>query len=512
MERTFGTAQDPEAVSTVRRHASTSLPSSSRVPSPYPSFNRWFLLLGALLYITAAWFGVGHYSEDEFHQVLLVSEHLLGHVDAPALAQEYHLQWRSMVQPLLGAGAMEVCEALGITDPFQLTFVLRLLTAMLALWVTHGFIRSVQAILEVENKQAFTLVSYFLWFIPVLQIRFTGEAWSGLLFLRGLGMLIDPRERKAWAIGAWFGAAVIFRPAAALLPMGAVLWMLLVQHASWKRVAQLVAPAVSILVIGGAVDSFIYGHPVSTLWNYIIAGLTGQEAERFTSLPWYQYALFTVKHAVVPIGVLIILAFATLLLLRPKHVLIWTIGPFLLVHSMVAVKEVRFLFPLAPLIPWLLIAAWEALQKRWPTTMARTIWLRVLFAISVVNAAALLTGITTPAGNGKIKLAQAIQDRFRSDPVHIDYLGSERQWIPPFYLSPKRTERFTDRIIVDPAVNGPIHLVIAKQSLDLDRVANLERMAIATPPWTDRFLRWYGLEDGHDPLVLYHVTTQTIGH
>lgn len=476
------------------------------------SFQRWCFLIAVLVYTTAAWFGVGYHQEDEFQQVILFAEYLRGHSDAASLPFEYHAHWRSMIQPMICAGVFEACEAVGITDPFQLTLVLRLLTAALALWITHGFIRSVQSSLKMENHQAFLLLCYFLWFIPVLQVRFSCEAWSGLLFARGFGMLLDPRDRKAWAIGAWFGAAVLFRPAVALLPVGAVLWMLLVQHAPWKRVIQLVGSALVILVISGIADSVVYGYPVSTLWKYGVAAITGQEAGRFTSLPWYQYTLFTVKYTVVPIGLLIMFAFAALLLFRPRHVLVWAIVPFLLVHSMIPVKEARFLFPMAPLMPLLLLLAWEALQERWPKTMVRTIWLRVLFVIAVVNVAALLVGITTPAGNGRIKLAEAIHQRFGDEPVHIDQLGDWRQWIPPFYLAPHSTERFTEKIIVDPAVNGPIHLVVAKQSLDLDRVTNLERMTVATPAWTHRFLRWYGLEDGHDPLVLYHVTTQTIGH
>jgi len=476
------------------------------------SFKRWCFIIAALVYITAAWFGVGYHQEDEFQQVILFAEHLRGHSDAASLPFEFHAHWRSMVQPMICAGVFEVCGAIGITEPFQVTLVLRLLTAALALWVTHGFIRSVERSLKPDNQQAFLLLSCFLWFVPVLQVRFSCEAWSGLLFLRGLGMLLDPRARAPWMIGVWFGAAVLFRPAVVLLPIGVVLWMLVVQHAPWRRVIQLVGSSLLILVIGGVADSLVYGYPVSTLWKYTVAAIMGEEAQRFTSLPSYQYLLFTVKHTVVPIGILIMFAFATLLVLRPKHLLIWAIVPFLFVHSIIPVKEVRFLFPLAPLMPWLLIVAWEALQERWPKTMARTVWLRMLFVIAVVNLSALLIGITTPAGNGRIKLAQAIHQRFGAEPVHIDQLGDWRQWIPPFYLAPKSTERFTEKIIVDPTVNGPIHLVIAKRSLDLDRVANLERMAIATPPWTHRLLRWYGLEDGHDPLVLYRMTTQTIGH
>lgn len=482
------------------------------MPSPGMSFHRWCLLIAALVYITAAWFGVGYHAEDEFQQVILVAEHLRGHVDATELPLDYHAHWRSMVQPLICAGVFEACEVIGITDPFQLTLALRLLTAALALWITHGFIRSVQSGLKPEIQQAFTLLSCFLWFLPVLLIRFTGEAWSSLLFLRGLGMLMDPRGRKAWAIGAWFGAVVLFRPAAVLLPFGAVLWMLFVQRAERKRVITLIASSAAFLVLGVMLDSIVHGTIATTLWNYGLAALTGEESGRFTALPWYQYVLFTVKYTVAPIGALLLIAFATVVLLRPKHILVWVLVPFLIVHSLIPVKELRFLFPLAPLMPWLLITAWEALQEHWPKTLARTLWMQLLFPFAVVNVVALLIAISTPAGNGRIKLAQAIRAQYGEQSVHIDQLGDWRQRLPPFFLAPGSTEHFTEKIIVNPKLNGPIHLVIAKQSRNVDRLSNMQRLSTTTPAWTDRFISWYHLEDVHDPLVLYVITTQRVGH
>lgn len=474
------------------------------------TFHRWCLLLAGLIFATAAWFGVGYHAEDEFQHVILIAEHLRGHVDLGSMPIDYHAQWRGMLLPVIATGVFEAAETLGITNPFQLTLALRLLTAALALWVIHGFIRVVLPGVRSENQQAFVFLSWFLWFVPVLHIRFSGEAWSALLFLRGLTLLLDPMERKAWVIGAWFGAAVLCRPAAVLLPFGALLWMFFAQKVQRKRIIALVVGGTVMLAIGVIIDSLAYGTPTLTLLNYGMAAITGEEAARFTTLPWYQYPLFALKHATVPIGALLIAALAILLLMRRKHILIWLLLPFLIFHSMIPVKELRFLFPLALLMPWMLIAAWDALCERWPTMMGRTFWLQVLFLFAVVNLLALVIGITTPAGNGRIKLALAIHERYGNQAVHIDQVGDWRQWIPPFFLAPYSTELFTEKII--PGKDRPNHVVIAHESRELDRVQSLTRVSIATPRWTHRFLRWYGLEDGHDPLILYRLTTENIGH
>jgi hypothetical protein len=89
-------------------------------------------------------------------------------------------------------------------------------------------------------------------------------------------------------------------------------------------------------------------------------------------------------------------------------------------------------------------------------------------------------------------------------------VGGWRLGVPSFYLSEGSTLVFVDRIV--PSKEKSPHLVIAKESADLDRVKSLERIALAAPLWTHRLQRWHGLEDGYDPLVLYRLTTENIGH
>lgn len=477
------------------------------------SFHRGCLLIAALVYFTAAWFGVGYYGEDEFQHVILNAQYLCGDVDVTYMPLDFQVRWRSMVQPIIAAAVFKTCGAFGITDPFVLTLALRLLTALLALWVLHGAIRTIQRTLASEFQKPLILLSYFLWFIPVLNIRFTGEAWSGLFLLRGLTVLLDeqPKRRHVTA-GIWFATAILFRFAVAMVPFGVVLWLVFIERTSRRDMLRFLIAGASVLLFGAIIDSLAYGEPAATLWNYTVSGLRGDQASIHTQLPWYHYLLFIAKYAVLPIGLLLVGAFAILLVWRPKHVLVWALLPFLIAHSILVVKELRFLFPLAPLMPWMLIAAWGTLQQRWPVVMGRTLWLRVGFLFALINAVALLVGISTPAGNGRIKLAQAIMDRYGQEAVHIDHMGDWRQWIPPFFLAPNSTELFVDKVIVDPKVHGPNHLVIAKRSLGMDRVSILEPIAVATPAWTDRILGWYKLEDDHDPLVLYRVTQQTSGH
>lgn len=472
-----------------------------------PALNTWLL---ATVLLLAAWFGVGLQSEDEFQHVILIAEHLRGHVPAEALPLDTQEHWRGMLLPVIAAGLFEACALAGLTDPFALTFLLRLITAALALVVLRDLARVVRPTLRAEHRLALDVLGWFLWFVPVLLIRFTGEAWSALLFARGLTLLLDERPRSPWGIGAWWGLAVAVRPAAAVLPVGAWLWALMVKREERQRLLRIVGGGVLAIAASTGLDSVCYGTPTMPLWNYLHAAMTGQESARFTALPWYQYALFILKYATVPVGLLLLAALGVLLALDRRHVLVWLLLPFLLAHALIPIKEPRFLFPLAPLMPWLLVAAWDALCARWPAIAQRNWAMRILFPFALADLLALIIGLATPAGNGRIALAQEIRARYGDAPMHIDHVGDWRQWIPPFYLAPGCTEAFTEKVLPDMA--KPIHLVVAHESEGLDRVTTLERLGTGTPRWTHRYLRWYGLEDGYDPLVLYRLNTGVIGH
>lgn len=471
---------------------------------------RWNHLFALLTFLACAWFGVGTQSEDEFQHVILIAEHLRGHVGAEAMPIDFQAQWRGMLLPVIAAGVFWACELLGITDPFMLTLLLRLITAAFALWVMHGLVRALKPSLRAENHQALDALNWFLWFVPIVLIRFTGETWSALLFARGLTLLLEEKPKNPWAIGAWWGAAVIVRPAAAVLPLAAWLWALLVKKEKRLRLGRMVGGGAIAIVALSALDSLCYGSATLPLWNYFGAALSGQENARFTNLPWYQYALFTVKYATPPLALLLFGALAILLALNRKHPLVLILLSFLLAHSFMPIKEQRFLYPLVPFMPWLLVAAWDSLCTRWPVRMLHPRWMQLLFPFAALNLFVLLIACATPAGNGRIALAKEIRARYGADRVHIDHLGDWRQWIPPFYLAEGSTEALTEKVFPDK--NKPIHLVIAPESKDLDRVTNMLRLRAATPSWTHRYLRWYGLEDGYDPLVLYRLDAGVIGH
>src|SRR5699024_5147533 len=85
---------------------------------------------------------------------------------------------------------------LGVTDVYQLAFVLRAVTAVLAVWVIHGFVRSTLPYFNKKYHWAYIILSFSLWFLPYINVRFSSETWSGLLFMAALGILLQKKARN----------------------------------------------------------------------------------------------------------------------------------------------------------------------------------------------------------------------------------------------------------------------------------------------------------------------------
>ncbi|NJK90330.1 MAG: hypothetical protein HC923_13730 [Myxococcales bacterium] len=80
---------------------------------------------------------------------------------------------------------------------------------------------------------------------------------------------------------------------------------------------------------------------------------------------------------------------------RPFHVLSLSAWPFLLIHLLIGHKELRFLFPIAPVA--LASAAWIAaeLSERWPIVRRRAI-VMTLFLVNVAHYIAVTAAVKPP--------------------------------------------------------------------------------------------------------------------
>jgi len=332
---------------------------------------RTLLLAGLGVYILTAFASQGYLQSDEHFQLLEFADYKLGVTPAADLPWEFQQQIRPALQPALAVGVIRAARAAGVLDPFSQAFLLRLISALLAILVYAWISNRLPADSSGESGGRMLLaVAILLWFVPTLSVRFSSENWSGLAFLSGVGLLplspADDRQStfRSAAAGLLLGLAFVFRFQVGFAIAGVVAWLLLQRHLRWTHLATILAGGVCAIAIGLVADHWLYGNTVITQWRYLEANIVQGKAAEFGVSPWWYYFPAFVMAAIPPISVILLLLAGYGMYRNPRHVFTWASIPFVLAHVVVGHKELRFLFPMLFPFLWLVVSGWKAWHAR----------------------------------------------------------------------------------------------------------------------------------------------------
>lgn len=472
-------------------------------------FHTAVFVVAVLVHLITAWKSTGYHSADEHHQIIEFAQYQMDELPRGHLAWEFPTHIRSSIQPWTAVAVFKEARALGLNDPEHLIFLLRLLSATLALWSVHRFVRTMQEQVPASLHGALIVLSYFLWFLPFLHVRFSSEGWSASFLLLGLSELLrlDRSARAPYLMGLWGTLAMLVRPSSAVVVAGGIAWLMFVHRPTIGQWLRMALPALLVAIAGATLDSLFYGTPTFSTWNYWIMAITGPPREAFDTLPWYYYPPWIVKYAIPPVGLLLLAAYVVVLIRKPRHLLVWCITPLLLVLSIIPHKELRFLFPIADLAPWILVMGYTEWRGLKWSSRNTAIPLNTLLAVALVaNLMALLVVTTRPAGNGRTAFLRAMKERGNVTYL-IDPSMAWRVEVPPFY----RTKIEGDTVIAPSQLQGAFStaLVIAQET-DLKAVSartgqTFIPLTRTSPNWEETLLRWYTWNEGWPPWTLYTV-------
>ncbi|MBL0911428.1 MAG: hypothetical protein IBJ09_03565 [Bacteroidia bacterium] len=429
-----------------------------------------------LVYVLTAFFSSGYYHADEQYQIIEFAGYKLGTHQPHELAWEFRERIRPSLQPVLASGVLATLSGLGIRDVYTQAFVLRLLTALFALFTVHRFVQATLYLVRRRNRSLYAGLSFLLWFLPVLYVRFSSETWSGLTFLLALGMLLSrKKEQNFFGIGALLGLSFLFRFQSAFMSGGLLLWMLFIQRTKWQDLLRTVGGGLAVLLPGLLSDYLFYGTFTCTFWNYFHANIVKDVASEYGVSPWFYYLESIINYPTHFFGICILLAFVTLLVRDPKNVLLWVMVPFIVLHSFIPHKEERFLFPLAGMVPLLLVLAWQ----QWQGIRLPSLWQKgmrvagiVIFSILfIVNATGLAAMMLKPAGLGRMKVSAYIQRHYPEQDIHLVFCSWSNPYTPwsleaKFYRNPqvKATEISTlAELDTLQLKRAPVQLVVARK-------------------------------------------------
>jgi phosphatidylinositol glycan class B len=385
-------------------------------------FHSAVLSLAAIVYGITAWNSHGFFYPDEHYQILEFAGLKLGINEPWNLSWEYHEKIRSSVQPALAYVIIQLCNYLGLNDIYNQVVVLRLLTAVLALVSVSFFVKTVLTNNYIKQSQLYIFFSYFLLFIPFLSVRFAAETWGGLLLLIPTALLLQKNKPNPLIIGLLFGLSFVFRFQMAIAIVGILLWLYVIRKENLNYLSKICISGLLVVSLATCIDAWFYGEFVFAPWRYFSATLFENDLPRFHETAFYRYPIDIMIAFTPLLGLFVLIGAGYFFLKQNKNIITWIIIPFLLVHSLVPHKEIRFLIPVlfyVPLIVCVFIDKINELNSIKLGDIGKWIGQLLLVVFLTVNAYVIYGNSIKAAGRSKIGMAHFIHNNYKDKKINI---------------------------------------------------------------------------------------------
>lgn len=357
---------------------------------------RKYFLIGLSAILIASWFSLGFQQMDEHFMILEYANYKFGLVPASEVPWEYTEKVRPCLQPTIAYYTFRLFKSIGIHDPFFHVFILRMLSGMLAWFVSCKLALSLTKTMRNADAQKWTLLAFScLWFFAYIHVRFSSENMAGICFAGGLlcipgvftpGIKTDAPAGRWILAGLLFGLSFYFRFQIAFAILGILLWLLFYSKSPVRSYSFLLCGALVAIIVNTWIDQWFYGEWVLSPYRYFESNILHDAASMYGTTPWYDYFILFLTQGIPPLSWIFLVLFFIGIYKYPRHIFVFIVIPFLLGHMMVPHKEFRFLFPIT--LPFLGLC-FLGLDAIWPQ-IAKKKWLKPSLRILVVFNLALL--------------------------------------------------------------------------------------------------------------------------
>jgi phosphatidylinositol glycan class B len=322
-----------------------------------------YILIGVVAHFFAAYFSAGFFNIDEQTQVLNLVGFKLGHYDVSYLSDQYAQAIRPWFHPAIYLWCSKVLILFSPFNPFVHAFFYRLLSSALGLISLGALYKTFERELsEINGTEAYFFFASFLWYFPFLHARPGNENICAIFFVFALYFLKKGENYKNFIFaGALFALSFIVRFQIAVMIATVCLWYLF-NYKEFRKIFLLTLIFMLTLGFSTVFDTYMYGHFTFAPYNYYFMNIVQKYASSFGVTPFYQYFIYAVRDNPAPVGLLVIFSFLFFWIRFPKHILTWITLPFFIVHSLIGHKEFRFLFPIAPFLPLILVYVFHSLK------------------------------------------------------------------------------------------------------------------------------------------------------
>jgi len=369
--------------------------------------NRLFFVFIVITAITA-WFSIGFYQVDEHFQILEPGAWKAGWISQHDLPWEFFSAMRSGIEPTIVFLLIKSLSIFNIENPFTVTLLLRLISAALALtcftlWRNH----------VKRSSDSSTLLRWYdaallLWFIPYMSVRFSLEIWGGCLFFISLTLVYGKKEsapRNFLIAGCVAALAFFIRFQTGLLTAGFLFYETLHLKKNFRNLLWYGAGFILATVMNICLDHWFYQKWCFTPWNYFMENIINKHAAEFGHEPFYDYFFKVFKNAFPLQGTLILAAFFIYVARKFRDEVSMGVLFFLIGHLLIGHKEMRFIFPLIFILPFVFAHSMQWLSQ---FSFTKTIFYRVLMILTVVVNLIMLIAVTVRPSDSQVSMQRAL--------------------------------------------------------------------------------------------------------
>jgi phosphatidylinositol glycan class B len=480
-----------------------------------------FTTIAAIVYLFMSYNSVGYYHPDEHYQILEFANYKLGKLDYEQLPWEYHYRIRSTFQPWIALAFIKVSNAIGVYNPYTITFLLRMLTALLSLCSIYRIVKVFSEYISPEFKILFLYLSWFLWFLPFINVRFSSETLSAIFFLLAVSYVLRPGKlgaRSGYIVGLCCGLCFLCRFQSAFMIMGMLLWLIFVRKEAIRNLILIMLLCLSIVILGIIMDTVFYDAFTFSAWNYFRENILNDKASQFGIQPWNLYLSDIIRMLYFPCGIIILVSLIMYFVKFPKSLVTWSLVPLILVHFLVPHKEVRFLFPIVNFLPLILIKGmFEPMFGN--TLRPKVVQILVMFII-IVNSVALTITLFSSPENGRIQITKYVYDHFKDEKLKIYYIGADNPFRPypfirqSFYeIAPVTFQQLQYFEQIDTAhITGDVNLLVLRRRHlhdgeieDQLKSVEAEHLSSGKPSWCRYLLNMISYSPDGNDYVLYRI-------
>ncbi|MFY7672239.1 hypothetical protein ACOSP6_14235 [Tenacibaculum sp. MEBiC06402] len=381
-------------------------------------FQKKIKIAAFIIFMITAFFSVGHLQSDEHFQVLEFAQYKLGKISANDLPWEFGEKMRPSIQPWIVYSFINLFDAIGLNNPFVITLIFRIFSGIL-LW--YVIISLNKIIIEKYFKvtrwaNIFYATSLLLWFIPFTSVRFSSENISALFLLLGFLQLFRKQTYVSFAIiGLFWGLSFLFRYQLGLSIFGTYAFLLFIQRIHILKLAISVIPLFLIIRLGVYLDTLFYDEFTIAPYNYLKANILDDKASNFGTSPFFAYLYLFLGKAIPPISLILFAGFISSFKPLKKNIFLWSIIPFILIHSFIAHKEIRFMFPVNYLFIFMSV---YGLMNYFKDKEIKN-WHSKLIKFSVYINILLLVVMAFKPMNGTVKLFKYVYNNLNKTETHL---------------------------------------------------------------------------------------------